>query len=173
MRVIELSKDRRLSAEQIADRLNIARSSVFTYRRLYRRGGFDRLASIDGPGRPRRFSSPRFHAVIANSLRHLAAFHVPTVQRWLRRHCHRHYPGYIVRRQMKYYERLFGYRLPRKRMRNYVVGPDNPPHVKLPDRVWPEVLGSYGLWEINPTARKTRFLNVERFRADNHRCYSP
>jgi len=50
------------------------------------------------------------------------------------------------------------YRLPRKRLRNYIVGPDNPPHVKFQNEVWPSVLRRFGLWQIDLEARPPRFV---------------
>jgi hypothetical protein len=55
------------------------------------------------------------HAVIANGLRYLSWFHVPTLQRFVERFCRQQIPLWTIRRLARMWESLLGIRLSRKR----------------------------------------------------------
>lgn len=95
--VIHLSREGILTAIQIAERLHIARSTVFAYRRLYLEKGVEGLLARLSAGRPAQRPSPALERIIVSGLRLLRWFSVPTLREWIYGH-DRLYPAWTVSR---------------------------------------------------------------------------
>jgi transposase len=95
--VIILTLRGTLSAVGIAFRVGLARSTVFSYRRLFADQGVNGLLAHTRPGRPATPVTPALEQVIVKGLRLLSWFNVPAVQKWIGHH-DRVYPDWIVRR---------------------------------------------------------------------------
>lgn len=133
-----------MTVKQIAAAAGVSRTTVMAYRRMLREGGLGRLLTARGPGRPRSHLGPDVHAVLANALRHVAWFHVPTFQRYLRTYCYRTYTPWTVRRVARYWEKRLGFTL--SRTRKYEEGRLAPTSgVRAMVLHWPEWLGQHGL----------------------------
>lgn len=85
------------TALQIAHGLNLARSTVFAYRRLYAVGGIEGLLAHVRRGRPATPVSPALDQIIVKGLRLLSWFNVPILRKWISYH-DQVYPSWTVRR---------------------------------------------------------------------------
>lgn len=86
-----------LTVVEIAERAHVNRSTVHSYRRLYRTGGIEKLLNRLASGRPRVSPSTELEDCILKGLRRLRWFHLESLQKWLRYHGHV-YPDRAIRR---------------------------------------------------------------------------
>jgi transposase len=85
------------SVNRVANRLMLARSTVFSYLRLYRAGGIGALLARIWSGRPSRLLSAALGKVVMNGLRLMRLFSVSALRYWIYAH-DRVYPNTTVRR---------------------------------------------------------------------------
>lgn len=83
---------------QIAKRLQIGRSTIFAYQKLYRAGGLKALLSRTKRGRPRQRGSYELDTVLYKGLRKLRSFNIPTLIIWVR-HCGVKSSPWMIRRR--------------------------------------------------------------------------
>lgn len=95
--VILLSMQGNLTAAQIANRLHLARSTVFAYRRLHAEKGIEGLLARTKPGRPATPFSHGLEKTVIKGLRLLRWFNIPALREWVRGH-DRLYPAWTIRR---------------------------------------------------------------------------
>jgi hypothetical protein len=97
LQAILLTQQGTLTAAQIGGRLNLARSTVFAYRRAYADHGPDGLLARLRAGRPAKRPSPSLERIIVKGLKLLSWFNIPALTDWIKHH-DRIYPHWMVRR---------------------------------------------------------------------------